>query len=130
MKAIHTIIRNKEAPRDDFIFYAERLSSFIVSFQQYSWVPWSDQAFQVERGLCELSYQPKTVITPINESYKGLYRPDDVCGVSIVRAGATMETGLRRVCQAANIGKILIQSDPESNEPKVTGPLSAAKAIN
>jgi uracil phosphoribosyltransferase len=42
-----------------------------------------------------------------------------ICGVSIVRAGESMETGLRAVCKAVRIGKILIQRDEVTAQPKV-----------
>ena len=42
-----------------------------------------------------------------------------ICGVSILRAGGTMETGLRRAIKDALIGKMLIQSDPQTGEPQV-----------
>lgn len=32
-----------------------------------------------------------------------------------------MEAGLLRVCQDARIGKLLIQTDPTSGEPQVSG---------
>jgi uridine kinase len=34
LKALHTKIRNKDTPRDEFSFYAERLSSIVV--QRYT----------------------------------------------------------------------------------------------
>jgi uridine kinase len=39
--------------------------------------------------------------------------------VSIVRAGATMEAGLRQVCPNISIGKLLIQTDPRTSEPQL-----------
>lgn len=42
-----------------------------------------------------------------------------LCGVSIVRAGESMEVALREVCKAVRIGKILIQRDEETALPKV-----------
>jgi uracil phosphoribosyltransferase len=45
-----------------------------------------------------------------------------ICGVSIVRAGESMESGLRAVCKAVRIGKILIQRDEATAQPKVVTP--------
>lgn len=42
-----------------------------------------------------------------------------ICGVSIVRAGESMEAGLRAVCKQIKIGKILIQRDEETALPKL-----------
>ncbi|KAF9940519.1 Uracil phosphoribosyltransferase, synthesizes UMP from uracil [Mortierella alpina] len=42
-----------------------------------------------------------------------------ICGVSIMRAGESMEQGLRDVCRSVRIGKILIQRDEETALPKL-----------
>lgn len=34
-----------------------------------------------------------------------------ICGVSVVRSGESMESGLRAVCKNVAIGKVLIQRD-------------------
>uniref|UniRef100_A0A8B9FM87 Phosphoribosyltransferase domain-containing protein n=1 Tax=Amazona collaria TaxID=241587 RepID=A0A8B9FM87_9PSIT len=41
------------------------------------------------------------------------------CGVSITRSGEAMEQGLRDCCRSIRIGKILIQSDEETQRAKV-----------
>lgn len=51
--------------------------------------------------------------------YAGFQFSGDLCGVSIVRAGESMETTLRAVVPAIKIGKILIQRDPNTHLPKV-----------
>merc|ERR1719430_2417924 len=42
-----------------------------------------------------------------------------ICGVSILRAGETMEQALSDVCKDIRIGKILIQTNWESGEPEL-----------
>ena len=42
-----------------------------------------------------------------------------LCGVSIVRAGESMEAGLRAVCRGIRIGKILIQRDEATALPQL-----------
>ncbi|KAJ4306518.1 Uracil phosphoribosyltransferase, synthesizes UMP from uracil [Collariella sp. IMI 366227] len=42
-----------------------------------------------------------------------------ICGVSILRAGEAMEQGLRECCRSVRIGKILIQRDEETAQPKL-----------
>ena len=42
-----------------------------------------------------------------------------LCGVSILRAGETMEPALESVCKDVRIGKILIQTNEETFEPEV-----------
>lgn len=45
---------------------------------------------------------------------------DKICGVSILRAGETMEQALCDVLKNVRIGKILIQTNPATNEPEVS----------
>ncbi|GBC01847.1 hypothetical protein RclHR1_04350023 [Rhizophagus clarus] len=102
LKGIHTIIRDKNTHLDDFIFYSERLVAIIV-----------------ERALSELTYEEHEIVTPLNLPYVGKKCTEQVCGVSILRAGGTMENGLRKVVKDALIGKILIQSRPKTGEPSL-----------
>ena len=44
-----------------------------------------------------------------------------ITGVSVLRAGETMEPALRAVCKDVRIGKILIQTNLDSGEPEVGG---------
>eukprot|EP01121_Diplochlamys_sp_Union-15-3_P005980 TRINITY_DN1635_c0_g7_i2.p1 TRINITY_DN1635_c0_g7~~TRINITY_DN1635_c0_g7_i2.p1 ORF type:complete len:222 (-),score=39.34 TRINITY_DN1635_c0_g7_i2:124-789(-) len=102
IKIMHTIIRDKTTPRGDFIFYADRLIRLLV-----------------EEGLNELPFRDKTVITPTEAEYKGVEFTSRICGVSIVRAGESMESGLRAVCKAVRIGKILIQRNEGTAQAKL-----------
>merc|ERR1719495_1016213 len=40
-----------------------------------------------------------------------------MCGVSILRAGETMEESLKEVCRGIRVGKILIQTSKDTGEP-------------
>jgi uracil phosphoribosyltransferase len=102
IKGLHTIIRDKNTSREDFIFYSDRLIRLLI-----------------EEGLSFLPFNERTVITPTGAQYKGVEFATKICGVSIVRAGESMETGLRAVCKAVRIGKILIQRDEATAQPKV-----------
>jgi len=57
------------------------------------------------------------VQTPTGLSYDGVKFEGKICGVSIMRAGESMEDGLRSVCRSVRIGKILIQRDEETCQP-------------
>ncbi|KAJ3053899.1 Uridine-cytidine kinase-like 1 [Rhizophlyctis rosea] len=102
LKALHTAIRDRTTSRHDFIFYAERLSRMVV-----------------ERGLAELPFAEVNIETPTKSTYAGKTWARKVCSVSVVRAGATMEQGLRSVVKDIPIGKILIQTDPSTGEPQL-----------
>jgi len=99
---LQTIIRNRETSRSDFIFYSDRLIRLLI-----------------EEGLSYLPFQQKTVITPTGSEYNGVDFASKICGVSIVRAGESMEAGLRAVCRSVRIGKILIQRNEETAEPSL-----------
>lgn len=58
--------------------------------------------------------------TPQGVPYHGKRSATDkICGVSILRAGETMEQALCDVCKDIRIGKILIQTNSETDEPEV-----------
>ena len=59
--------------------------------------------------------------TPQNIQYVGKrLNVQTVCGVSILRAGETMESALAEVCKDIRLGKILIQTNLDTGEPEVT----------
>lgn len=97
-----SIIRNKDTQRGDFIFYSNRIIRLLV-----------------EEGLNHLPTVEHTVTTPVGRPYDGLSFQGKICGVSIMRAGEAMEQGLRECCRSVRIGKILIQRDEESSQPKL-----------
>ncbi|KAL8431035.1 hypothetical protein Efla_007619 [Eimeria flavescens] len=100
LRAIMTIIRNRETKKEEFIFYADRAIRLLI-----------------EEALNVLPFVPRRVITPLGATYDGLAFGSGLCGVSIVRAGESMEAALRAVCRGCTIGKILIQRDEETSEP-------------
>ncbi|XP_072222647.1 uridine-cytidine kinase-like 1 isoform X6 [Leuresthes tenuis] len=103
VRGMHTIIRNKETSRDEFIFYSKRLMRLLI-----------------ERALSFLPSQVHVVQTPQGEDYEGrTFHGKRITGVSILRAGETMEPALRAVCKDVRIGKILIQTNQDTGEPEL-----------
>ncbi|XP_053606995.1 uridine-cytidine kinase-like 1 isoform X2 [Plodia interpunctella] len=103
VQGLHTFIRNKDTPRDEFIFYSKRLMRLVIEF-----------------ALSLLPYSEHSVDTPQGFQYRG--RKCDVekiCGVSILRAGETMEQAVCDVCKDIRIGKILIQTNQQTDEPEL-----------
>lgn len=96
------MIRNKDTERADFIFYSNRIIRLLV-----------------EEGLNHLPVIEHDVTTPVGRTYKGLMFQGKICGVSIMRAGEAMEQGLRDCCRSVRIGKILIQRDEDTAQPKL-----------
>jgi len=73
----------------------------------------------VEEGLNHLPVISSSVTTPIGHPYSGVKFEGKICGVSIMRAGESMEQGLRDCCRSVRIGKILIQRDEETSKPRL-----------
>lgn len=100
---MHTFIRNQETSRDEFIFYSNRLIRLVIEY-----------------ALGLMPFKANKVDTPQSVSYDGKRMAcDKICGVSILRAGETMEQALCDVCKDIRIGKILIQTNQSTGEPEV-----------
>jgi uracil phosphoribosyltransferase len=102
LRALHSIIRDRTASREDFVFYSGRIIRLLI-----------------ENALDLLPFEPWAVETPVGRVYDGLRFTRRICGVSVVRAGESMEAGLRDVCRSIRIGKILIQRDTVTKLPQL-----------
>ncbi|GLC49136.1 hypothetical protein PLESTB_000186300 [Pleodorina starrii] len=91
IQGMHTIIRDKNTSKEDFVFYANRLNRLVV-----------------EAGLGHLPFTETVVTTPTGHSYCGVAFARKLCGVSIIRSGEAMEAALRACCKGIKIGKILV----------------------
>ncbi|NWU86770.1 UCKL1 protein, partial [Onychorhynchus coronatus] len=104
VRGMHTIIRNKDTSRDEFIFYSKRLMRLLI-----------------EHALSFLPLKSVTVETPQGTTYEGKrFHRQRITGVSILRAGETMEQALTAVCKDIRLGKILIQTNLDTGEPEVS----------
>ncbi|XP_053917670.1 uridine-cytidine kinase-like 1 isoform X2 [Cuculus canorus] len=103
VRGMHTIIRNKDTTRDEFIFYSKRLMRLLI-----------------EHALSFLPLKSVTVETPQGTMYEGKrFHRQRITGVSILRAGETMEQALTAVCKDIRLGKILIQTNHDTGEPEL-----------
>lgn len=73
----------------------------------------------MEEGLNLLPVKPHKALTPTGTVFEGVKFEGKICGVSIMRAGESMEQGLRDCARSVRIGKILIQRDEETAQPKL-----------
>merc|ERR1712183_518910 len=74
----------------------------------------------IEYALSFLPYDSIEINTPQGVSYSGKKcLVTKICGVSILRAGETMEAALTEVCKDIRVGKILIQTSRETGEPEL-----------
>lgn len=102
-QGIHTILRDYTTPREEFRFFADRLSTLVI-----------------ETALSHLPTRTKPITTRTGIDHVGQQLdilPGHLCGVSILRSGASLEKGLRRVIRDCPIGSMLIQSERDSGEP-------------
>ncbi len=102
LRALHTVVRDRNASGRDFEIYSRRIIRLLL-----------------ETGLDLLPFEKREVTTPVGETYHGLEFPRRVCGVSVVRAGESMETELREMVPGIRIGKILIQRDKRTKQPEL-----------
>lgn len=99
---LYSIIRDQLTKRGDFVFYSDRIIRLLV-----------------EEGLNQLPVEETVIKCHGDYEYTGCKFLGKICGVSIVRAGESMEMGLRDCCRSVRIGKILIQRDEETALPKL-----------
>lgn len=102
LRALHSRIRDRTVRRDDFVFYAGRINRLLI-----------------EDALNLLPFERWDVETPVGRTYDGVRFAAGICGVSIARAGESMEAELRAVCRSIRIGKILIQRDKVTKLPRL-----------
>jgi len=103
IKGLHTFIRNANTSRDEFIFYSNRLIRLVIEY-----------------ALSLMPFKKVTVDTPQGIIYSGKRMSSNrICGVSILRAGETMEQAVSEVCKNIRIGKILIQTNQQTGEPEL-----------
>ncbi|WP_165191599.1 uracil phosphoribosyltransferase [Caulobacter soli] len=101
LRALHTVVRDRTASRAAFVHYSGRIIRLLL-----------------ENALGLLPLEPKTVETPVGRTYEGLAFAEHICGVSVIRAGESMEGELRAIIPGVRIGKILIQRDKVTKAPR------------
>ncbi|CAN6464846.1 unnamed protein product [Victoria cruziana] len=99
IRGMHTLIRDVDISKHDFVFYSDRLIRLVV-----------------EHGLGYLPFTEKQVFTPTGSVYTGVEFCKKLCGVSIIRSGESMENALRACCKGIKIGKILIHRDGDNGK--------------
>ncbi|KHN43919.1 Uridine kinase-like protein 4 [Glycine soja] len=99
IRGMHTLIRDSQTTKHDFVFYSDRLIRLVV-----------------EHGLGHLPFTEKQVTTPTASVYSGVDFCKRLCGVSIIRSGESMENALRACCKGIKIGKILIHREGDNGQ--------------
>ncbi|CAJ1960216.1 unnamed protein product [Sphenostylis stenocarpa] len=99
IRGMHTLIRDAQTTKHDFVFYSDRLIRLVV-----------------EHGLGHLPFTEKQVVTPTGSVYTGVDFCKRLCGVSVIRSGESMENALRACCKGIKIGKILIHREGDNGQ--------------
>lgn len=66
-----------------------------------------------------MPYIQSSVETPTGNEYQGLKPEGSVSAVAILRGGSCLETALKRTIPDCITGRVLIQTDQNSNEPEL-----------
>ncbi|GAA5904739.1 hypothetical protein JCM8208_001340 [Rhodotorula glutinis] len=103
IRGIHTLLRATDSDPEDFIFLADRLSTLVIE-HALSLLPYREKAIETRTGIAHVGME---LDVPAGH----------LCGVSILRSGASLEKGLRRVVEDVPVGSVLVQSDAQSGEP-------------
>ncbi|XP_042010023.1 uridine kinase-like protein 3 isoform X1 [Salvia splendens] len=99
IRGMHTLIRDAQTTKHDFVFYSDRLIRLVV-----------------EHGLGHLPFTEKQVNTPTGSVYTGVDFCKRLCGASVIRSGESMENALRACCKGIKIGKILIHREGDNGQ--------------
>ncbi|MED6161470.1 Uridine/cytidine kinase UKL1, chloroplastic [Stylosanthes scabra] len=100
IRGMHTLIRDKDISKHDFVFYSDRLIRLVV-----------------EHGLGHLPFTEKQVVTPTGSVYTGVDFCKKLCGVSIVRSDhSVLILKLELFTTGIKIGKILIHRDGDNGK--------------
>lgn len=109
VRHLHTVLRNRETQRDEFVFYANRLMRLLFE--------------HALSGMPETAWEKVSVTTPDGSPYSGVRKTvgpgASLVGVSVLRAGETMEPALAAVAKDVRLGKILIQTNHVTREPEL-----------
>lgn len=79
----------------------------------------ADLAHLANRALTNIPFVPSNVITPQGLDYAGLRPKGEISAVIVLRGGAALEAGLKRVITDCKTGRVLIQSNMRTGEPEL-----------
>ncbi|KAK0637111.1 uridine kinase family-domain-containing protein [Bombardia bombarda] len=102
LRGMNTIIHDIDTNSEDFIFYFDRFATLLV-----------------EQALNNTPYISSSITTPQGCTYNGLRSKGEVSAVIVLRGGAALETGLKRVVPDCKTGRVLIQNNLRTGEPEL-----------
>lgn len=101
IRYICTLIRGKDTPMEFFTFHVDRITRLLM-----------------EEAINLTPYEPKVVVTPTGEEYKGVSFTKKMCAVAIMRSGDAMIKPVRSIIKDIETGSILIQ-EKKGEGPKL-----------
>lgn len=102
LRGMNTIIHDIDTSNADFIFYFNRFCTLLI-----------------EKAMDNIPFASTTITTPLNMQYAGLKPRGEVSAVVVLRGGAALEAGLKRVLPDCKTGRVLIQSNLRTGEPEL-----------
>ncbi|CAF1144326.1 unnamed protein product [Didymodactylos carnosus] len=112
--ALHTKLRDQSTNTQEFVKYSNKLVHSLLEYT-LSILPADYYDIKTIQTPCNVPFQGCSLISSIsynnNNTDNTMNSQLNLCGISIVRAGESMEFGLRSLIPDIPIGKILIQRD-------------------
>ncbi|KAK4108441.1 uridine kinase [Canariomyces notabilis] len=102
LRGMNTIIHDIDTSSEDFIFYFDRFTALLV-----------------EEAFNKIPFVSAEITTPQGLPYAGLRPKGEVSAVIVLRGGAALEAGLKRVITDCKTGRVLIQSNIRTGEPEL-----------
>ncbi|RFU32882.1 hypothetical protein B7463_g3452, partial [Scytalidium lignicola] len=102
VRGMNTIIQDIGTDPEEFVFYFDRMATLLV-----------------ENAMNNIYFAEKVVQTATGHKYCGLISTGETSAVVILRGGAALETGLKRVIPDCRTGRVLIQSNIRTGEPEL-----------
>ncbi|GAB1316750.1 Uridine kinase [Madurella fahalii] len=102
LRGMNTIIHDIDTSSEDFIFYFNRLTALLI-----------------EEAFNKIPFVSTDITTSQGFTYTGLRQKGEVSAVIVLRGGAALEAGLRRVITDCKTGRVLIQSNIRTGEPEL-----------
>ncbi|KAF0700136.1 Aste57867_9324 [Aphanomyces stellatus] len=99
LKSLHLMLRDRRTPHAQFKHFADRLMRILA-----------------EEALATCAMEYATVWTPTGAEYSGMVPTNNVCAVSIIRAGDALLDAVLHCVPSIAVGKILIQRNENTIE--------------
>ncbi|RVW52511.1 Uridine kinase-like protein 1, chloroplastic [Vitis vinifera] len=100
IRGMHTLIRDKEISKHDFVFYSDRLIRLVVK-HGLGYLPFLEK--QEDQYILELNFARNCVEYPLSEGEPGM-------------SGESMENALRACCKGIKIGRVFIHRDGDNGK--------------